>query len=223
MPNIQLSDVIWIRWLVYYLFAVETANTAFDMFTMYEPLILRYEPIVIAGYMVSYAAPPLTSETAGGCWTGTMVAILKLFEKKPQLHDPALLWFLSACVADILITASLVYSLSKRRTGNFLWDLALSKLYTNCLLSTLNARASLNDKATGSSHAARMSSGNARRQIGTFDSPNDDLVSPTYELNTPKSYGPTSSYSQDVEYGITVTKVVERIEDAQPVHPYSTQ
>ena len=40
---------------------------------------------------------------------------------------------------------------------NFIWDLALTKLYSNCLLSTLNARASLQEltgySASGARHA----------------------------------------------------------------------
>ncbi|KAG6915778.1 hypothetical protein DXG01_009860 [Tephrocybe rancida] len=193
----------------------------------------------------------------GGCWTGIMVATVKLFARKPELHNPALLWFLSACVADVLITVSLVFSLSRRKTGfvvtddaiskiirmtvqtgmltaffaigdvvffmtlprtalNFLWDLALSKLYSNCLLSTLNARASMNGKVASTSQGARISTGAARRQ-------HDNFASPTFELDAQKSYDPASSYNRDVEYGITVTKVVERMEDPRPVHPYSTQ
>ncbi|KAJ3763781.1 hypothetical protein EV360DRAFT_65957 [Lentinula raphanica] len=106
----------------------------------------------------------LTSAT-GGFITGIKLVILKVFIKKPELHWSALLWFLPSCVADILITVTLVQSLSKRKNGfsatntmidklirmtvqtgmitNFIWDLALAKLYTNCLMSTLNARSSL--------------------------------------------------------------------------------
>ncbi|KAJ7060519.1 hypothetical protein C8F01DRAFT_1142959 [Mycena amicta] len=121
---------------------------------------------------------------AGGLWTTAKVAIIREFAKKPLLHAPALLWFLSSAVADVLITVSLVLTLSHRKTGfvatdsvidkiirttiqtglvtaifsildvvffmvfphyalNFIWDLALSKLYSNALLSTLNARARL--------------------------------------------------------------------------------
>ncbi|KAJ7080165.1 hypothetical protein B0H15DRAFT_857129 [Mycena belliarum] len=122
---------------------------------------------------------------AGGLWTAGSIGIIKQFSHKPELHDPALLWFLASCVADVLITVSLVMTLSHRKTGfvatdsvidkiirstiqtgfvtavfsildvicfmvfpyyavNFVWDLALSKLYSNALLSTLNARAHLN-------------------------------------------------------------------------------
>jgi len=90
-------------------------------------------------------------------------------------------WLAASAATDIIITASLVHSLLRKRTGyaasddiinriirlsvqtglitavsatmdmalflllkgktwNFIWDLALSKLYSNTLLSTLNAR-----------------------------------------------------------------------------------
>ncbi|KIK65387.1 hypothetical protein GYMLUDRAFT_219372, partial [Collybiopsis luxurians FD-317 M1] len=131
------------------------------------------------------------ASSAGGFITGIKIAMLKLFTKKPELHWSALLWFLTSCVADLLITATLVMSLSKRKTGfdgtdsvidkltrttvqtgmitavcaigdvvffmalprtalNFIWDLALSKLYTNCLMSTLNARTGLSSRGLGS-------------------------------------------------------------------------
>ncbi|KAJ6449891.1 hypothetical protein C8R45DRAFT_947170 [Mycena sanguinolenta] len=49
--------------------------------------------------------------TAGGVWTATIIQILRQFAKKPLLHNSALLWFLAACAADILITVSLVMTL----------------------------------------------------------------------------------------------------------------
>jgi len=295
------KDAPWIRFLVMYLFIIETANTGFDMFIMYEPLILRYgspdgtkffptlfasEPLVIVAVSTpiqlffAWRILKLTKSIwipavivlfaivslAGGIWTGVMVAILKLFAKKPLLHNPALVWFLSSCVADILITASLVFSLTKRRTGfvatddaisrlirmtvqtgmltaffaigdvvffmtlphtalNFLWDLALSKLYTNCLMSTLNARASLNEKVHSSSYGQRVSTMNQRRQLDTCESANaTPLASPLYELDAQKSFDHSSSYPRsDVEFGITVTKVVERLDDARPSLRETTQ
>ncbi|KAJ7267970.1 hypothetical protein C8J57DRAFT_1614259, partial [Mycena rebaudengoi] len=47
----------------------------------------------------------------GGIWTAAMVHILKQSAKKPLLHNSALLWFLAACVSDILITISFVWTL----------------------------------------------------------------------------------------------------------------
>ncbi|KAF8187879.1 hypothetical protein K438DRAFT_1427722, partial [Mycena galopus ATCC 62051] len=64
----------------------------------------------------------------GGIWTTTMVHILKLFVKKPLLHKPALLWFLTSCVADVLITISLVWTLSKKKTGYKATDSVVDKI-----------------------------------------------------------------------------------------------
>ncbi|KAF9254238.1 hypothetical protein L218DRAFT_565509 [Marasmius fiardii PR-910] len=118
----------------------------------------------------------------GGLWTAIMVKTIKVFQRKPELHTPALTWLLASAIADVTITVSLYWSLAQRKTGlkrtddminrilrltvqtglitaifalldvicflalphttiNFIWDFALSKLYTNALLSTLNARA----------------------------------------------------------------------------------
>jgi len=117
----------------------------------------------------------------GGTWLAYTVIVVRQFARKPELHWPALTWLLASAIADVFITGSLVYSLTKRKTGfvqtddtinkiirmtvqtglitaifavldvicflvlpnttlNFVWDLALSKLYTNAVMSTLNAR-----------------------------------------------------------------------------------
>ncbi|KAH9485872.1 hypothetical protein JR316_0002787 [Psilocybe cubensis] len=171
---------------------------------------------------------------------------IKLFARKPELHWPALVWLLSASIADIAITTVLVLTLSRRRTGfvatddaiskiirmtvqtgmitaffaigdviffmslphtalNFLWDLSLSKLYTNCLLSTLNAREELQELA-GSHRRNVVSTSAGRRQETQLDSPAHILASAMYELDQQKS---THTQSADMEYGITITKVVE--------------
>lgn len=185
---------------------------------------------------------------AGGLWTTTRIQVLRLFAEKPMLHVPALLWFLASCVADVLITVSLVLTLSKKKTGfagtdsvvdkiirmtiqtgmvtalfsildvvtfmalphiavNFVWDLALSKLYSNCLLSTLNARQKLNS-------ASRSSTFQRRRtiQLSPAQSGKQDL------LDTAPGTG-SVTYTEgprDLEYGIHMTKIVERMEDPMP-------
>lgn len=48
---------------------------------------------------------------AGGVWTTALIIHIKLFSLKPQLHWPALLWFLASVVADVLIASILVFSL----------------------------------------------------------------------------------------------------------------
>lgn len=48
---------------------------------------------------------------AGGIWTTVKIIMIKSFSRKPELHWSALVWFLSACVADVLITLTLVFNL----------------------------------------------------------------------------------------------------------------
>ncbi|RDB17465.1 hypothetical protein Hypma_001628 [Hypsizygus marmoreus] len=217
-------DSPWIKFLVLYLFVVETINTGLNMVMMYEPLILENgsedattffpilftsEPITIVAVSTpiqffiawrigkisqSWWVPAVIcllalSSLAGGIWTAIAVQTIRRFARKPELHTPALVWFVTAAAADVLITVSLVRSLYIRRTGhsptdavitriitmtiqtgmltavaalgdvifflvlphttiNFIWDLALTKLYANSLMSTLNARASWNNQLT---------------------------------------------------------------------------
>ncbi|KAK7034607.1 hypothetical protein VNI00_012239 [Paramarasmius palmivorus] len=129
----------------------------------------------------------------GGLWTAATVKIVKVFARKPELHTPALTWLVTSAIVDVMITSSLYWSLTRRKTGfkstddsinriirltvqtglvtavfalldvicfltvprttiNFIWDFALSKLYTNALLSTLNARAGWNSLAGTDDH-----------------------------------------------------------------------
>ncbi|KAJ3913968.1 hypothetical protein F5877DRAFT_83266 [Lentinula edodes] len=225
---------------------------------------------IIPGFIVVLA---LTSAT-GGFITGIKVAILKLFIKKPELHWSALLWFLPSCVADIIITITLVRSLSKRKTGfgatntmidklirtypfpvnsaicaigdvacfmalpvrhtaiNFTWDLALAKLYTNCLMSTLNARSALVNRSQTSTSGMFInvvdsaSQKDNRRQTSSstivkFANNLHSLESGTsdvYELESAKTveaaHDQDSSYHENhPELEITVNKFVERTED----------
>ncbi|KAF8808497.1 hypothetical protein BYT27DRAFT_7189007 [Phlegmacium glaucopus] len=187
---------------------------------------------VLAAIVVFFSLVSL----GGGIWTTVLLIHLKLFALKPKLHWPALMWFISAVIADVLITSVLVYNLSKRKTGfsgtddaiekiirmtvqtgmltafcaiadvifflslphtalNFVWDIALAKLYANCLMSTLNARSGLHDLISHKASAQRYVSSVAHRQQDTI-------------LEANCSSNKTSTQS-DVEYGITVTKVVE--------------
>ncbi|KAF8157232.1 hypothetical protein B0H34DRAFT_798528 [Crassisporium funariophilum] len=194
----------------------------------------------------------------GGIWTTIRLVQVKLFSRKPELHTAALVWFLAAVVADVLITSVLVFSLSRRKTGfvatddaiskiirmtvqtgfitaffavgdvvffmtlphtalNFLWDLALSKLYSNCLLSTLNARSGLQEMTGYQSQQRNVVSSGGRRPEGMMDGPAHNLGSAMYELETR-----TFDHS-DVEYGITITKVVETRQDPTPRVRETTQ
>ncbi|KAJ6468784.1 hypothetical protein C8R45DRAFT_1017578 [Mycena sanguinolenta] len=267
------------RRCVGFLFFVETANTSLDMAMMYQPLILEYgqkpiyfpiEPLCVVlvsmpiQLFFAWRIHQLTKSLwipviiavlaiasfAGGVWTAIMVQILRQFAKKPLLHNSALLWFLAACVADILITVSLVITLTKKKTGfsatdgvldtiirmtiqtgmitalfsildvacfmilpaNFVWDLSLSKLYSNCLMSTLNARERLNGASNQSTFRARRSvlispvrSGPSGKQASNFWTP---LGSATYDGGEDRHVS-----MPDLQYGIHMTKIVERIED----------
>ena len=55
---------------------------------------------------------------AGGAWTTGLLVKIKLFSRKPELHWPALVWFLSACVADVMITIVLVLTLVRLRESD---------------------------------------------------------------------------------------------------------
>ncbi|KAL0949030.1 hypothetical protein HGRIS_009125 [Hohenbuehelia grisea] len=65
---------------------------------------------------------------AGGCWTGATVIIVKRFSKKPRLHWPALMWLLASAVSDAIITCTLVFSLSRRKTGFNSTDDAINRI-----------------------------------------------------------------------------------------------
>ncbi|KAJ7473493.1 hypothetical protein FB451DRAFT_292990 [Mycena latifolia] len=160
---------------------VSTPIQIFFAWRIWSITKMVWVPVIISVFAVA--------ALAGGLWTAVKVSIIKEFVHKPELHPSALLWFLSSCVADVLITISLVMTLSHRKTGfvatdsvidkiirttiqtglvtsifsildvicfmvfphyaiNFVWDLGLSKLYSNALLSTLNARAHLNSIST---------------------------------------------------------------------------
>ncbi|KAF5327055.1 hypothetical protein D9619_005009 [Psilocybe cf. subviscida] len=274
------KDAPWIKYLVFYLFVVETINTGCDIAMMYQPLIVQFgHPDAVKFFPTMFAAEPIVIvavstpiqlffawriklltksnilpiivailsivSLAGGTWTTALIVKIKLFSRKPELHWPALVWFISACLADIMITTVLVMNLSKRKTGfiatddaiskiirmtvqtgfltaffavgdvvffmtlphtalNFLWDLALSKLYSNCLLSTLNARSSVADSMAYSSQQrhAISSRGQRNKHDTMMDSP-AHTGSSLYDLNPRKSI---LSHS-DMEYGVTVTKV----------------
>uniref|UniRef100_A0A0W0G955 DUF6534 domain-containing protein n=1 Tax=Moniliophthora roreri TaxID=221103 RepID=A0A0W0G955_MONRR len=260
-------------------FGSDTAVANFPTLFMTEPILMaliacpiqlffawRIQRITMSIWIPLLICLLALTSCGGGIWTGVMVGIVKTFARKPELHTPALVWFLTSCVADVLITLTLVRSLSQRKTGfsstdsvidkiirttvqtgmitaicaigdvaffmslprtalNFLWDLTLSKLYANCLLSTLNARAALNELTKGnpSSNQNRniimdpAPTRETRRQTGRYTETRSVPLSPSYELESSKSLGQTQySSHEDVEYGITVTKVVESRTDPSP-------
>ncbi|KAF8144686.1 hypothetical protein K438DRAFT_576400 [Mycena galopus ATCC 62051] len=212
-------------------------------------------PVVIAVLAVA--------SFGGGVWTTTMIYIYKLFAKKPLLHHPALVWFLTSCVADVMITVVLVWTLTKKKTGfkatdsvvdkiirgtnllhlnrrrliksaatiqtgmvtalfsildvvcfmrlphyaiNFVFDLALSKLYVNCLLSTLNARSKLKEASHASTFLQQRSANLRSPGISakeTFVDSVGPIGSLTYDIGE-------DGRTPDLEYGIHMTKIIER-------------
>lgn len=84
--------------------------------------------------------------SGGGAWTTVLILKVKVFARKPELHWPALLWFLSAVVSDVMITVVLVITLvsmlsvivskitkcaeykNKRKTGYTATDDVISKI-----------------------------------------------------------------------------------------------
>ncbi|KAG6828231.1 hypothetical protein H0H92_008729 [Tricholoma furcatifolium] len=97
----------------------ESINTGFAMFMMYQPLILQYGKSRIDLFCML---------TGGGIWTTIRIAQLRLFADKPLLHTPALVWFVTASAADILITVSLVINLWQKKTGHATTDALIDRI-----------------------------------------------------------------------------------------------
>ncbi|KAF8206757.1 hypothetical protein K438DRAFT_447972 [Mycena galopus ATCC 62051] len=153
----------------------------------------------------------LTSITSavGAVWTGIIVYRVKEYIHKPDVNNPALVWSVSTAGADVMITASLIWSLRHRRTGvkrtddainiivrntvqtgaltvaftlldvilfvalsrstlNFVFDFGLPKLYSNALISTLNAR---NGGAIGERAPNFLFSGSNSQQVASTRMP----------------------------------------------------
>ncbi|KAJ2915909.1 hypothetical protein MD484_g4531, partial [Candolleomyces efflorescens] len=218
--------------------------------TKYFPMMFAAEPIVIVAVSTpiqiffAWRVKLLTKSNwlaglicffsiislGGGIWTTALIIKVKVFARKIELHWSALVWFLAACVADVLITVVLVVTLSRRKTGfsatddaiekiiritvqtgaltalfaigdvvffmsmghtalNFLWDLALSKLYANCLLSTLNARMTVKEASHGSLNQRQMGCGSS----GTTGHAHVNVnVNTQYRRGTPGANGLTA-------------------------------
>ncbi|KAJ7246105.1 hypothetical protein B0H12DRAFT_1126802 [Mycena haematopus] len=136
--------------------------------------------------MRNYFIPALIGMTSvtsmvGAVWTSIIVHQIKFYASKPKVNTTALIWSCAASAADLIITVSLFWTLSRRKTGikrtddtintiarhaiqtglltvtfgaldvglfvalpnntlSFFFDFGLPKLYSNSLVSTLNAR-----------------------------------------------------------------------------------
>ncbi|GJJ11578.1 hypothetical protein Clacol_005813 [Clathrus columnatus] len=135
--NIGLYGILLVQ--VLYLVICDTLNTVFDIGVIYEPLVFRY------GTPRAVERIPVMLYVVGGIATSICSTILFDFSQLEQFKGAVITWLASSAIADICITLSLVLSLVKRRTGHSRTNDAIDriirpKLYTNSLLSTLNAR-----------------------------------------------------------------------------------
>jgi hypothetical protein len=252
-------------------------STPIQIFIAWRIMIIsRSKPIPVIICVLGLVA------FAGAIWLTVTVIRVRQFSRKPDLHNPALVWLLASAVADVVITSALVYSLSQRKTGidstdgaidrivkltiqtglvtaifatldvifflaiphstlNFTFDFSLSKLYSNALLSTLNARISWNVNASGFRSSAIAQDNvlfgheDSRRQPGPLNSTvqtgtNFDVeMSSNFGMETTKSDGrdvewmsptsdytsgsdsPTKSRTHDLEVGINVIREVRAL------------
>jgi hypothetical protein len=266
------ADRLWLRLFVAYLALAETANTACDMYLVYQPLVQQFGKIeavtffpktlsaaaivtvlistpvqLFMGWRISVITGSRKISFlialfslvafAGGVWVTVNVIVLKTFDKKDtfQFNLPGVMWFIASAVTDILITFTLVFTLSRRKTGHsrttnavnriirltiqtglvtmvfalldlllftlnsktaisFVFDFSVSKLYTNALLSTLNARAgwsNLNNVdednvlfGTTANYTSGQISSSVIRKTGTNGG---TTLGDRYELKAPKS------------------------------------
>ncbi|KAF9490595.1 hypothetical protein BDN71DRAFT_1592778 [Pleurotus eryngii] len=302
------NDKPWIRYLILYLFILETLNTGFDIGMMYEPLIVRYatpRATIVAPIMLS--ADPIATVmistpvqlfiawriniitksrlTAGivsffsicafigGIATTISVTLIPEYARLHEFDGAVITWLASSAAADIVITSSLVISLYRRKTGvratddvinriirlsvqtgmitaisaaadviifvvvpnttlNFVWDFALSKLYTNSLLSTLNARAGWNNLTGSDQHNVLFGDDHNNTMIRTMKSSErskssnpQKIVTGVYELEPHRSSAQSSSALDssakndgDLEHGVNITRIVHQFEDPLPTN-----
>ncbi|KAF8188923.1 hypothetical protein K438DRAFT_1972106 [Mycena galopus ATCC 62051] len=93
----------------------------------------------------------------GASWTAVLVNEVKNYASQPKVDTTALVWSCCSSAADLLITLSLFWGLASidtkenrrqahrrhdlhHRSPSFFFDSGLPKLYSNPVISTLNAR-----------------------------------------------------------------------------------
>ncbi|KAF7342889.1 hypothetical protein MSAN_02005300 [Mycena sanguinolenta] len=304
------KDRLWMRVLVWGVFTVETANTGFAMYMIFQPLILNYGVFPLCVLVVAFPIQlfflwrirALTGNNflpaiillfalvslGGGIWTTVMVPIVAKFENIPRLYRSAEVWLIAAAVTDLCIAVSLALALRRKKTGftstdsvvdkiirsallhsllcllhksplrsfsdspngrvdvgshrafsvphtdltyralfsildvvcfltfkgdtiNFMWNIPLSKLYANCLLSTLNARRSLNRRMDGRSID---SSGRQANVVLTNTNIVGALGADSKMQDPTPSNDDTMLTDEESHHpfgGIRMTKIVERV------------
>ncbi|KAJ7778918.1 hypothetical protein B0H16DRAFT_1711269 [Mycena metata] len=108
--------------------------------------------------------------------------------------------------AIVNVLDMLSFLVIKNSTFNFMWSNPLSKLYSNCMMSTLNARTDLKQSlpthVSGSADRSAGSRGFMAARLVTLD--NKDTIGGT------TTYQTQTLTNDDPEYGIRMNKVVER-------------
>ncbi|KAJ7176980.1 hypothetical protein C8R46DRAFT_47264 [Mycena filopes] len=277
----QRKDALWIRLLVFYVFFIETSNTALDIAVMYQPLILEYGTIPGALPTVFLTQPLCIALVAfpievffiwriysltearilpaiffvlsllafgGGIWTTVALGGAGRWDNVSVSFHAASLWIAASMTTDLCIAFCLAWVLRKKKTGfgvtdtvvdriirmtvqtglitaivnildlfsflfvknstlNFMWSNPLSKLYSNCMMSTLNARSNLKDSLPD--HIADSHSGPTRGNMGV-----DSVLvaAPRFPLHNKTAIGRSDSANDvsDGGYEIRMHKVVER-------------
>ncbi|KAF7761965.1 hypothetical protein Agabi119p4_9957 [Agaricus bisporus var. burnettii] len=218
------------------------ASTPVQLFIAWRIIVIsgkRHIPLIIGLFSLI--------STGGAIWLAYTVVDIREFSRKAELHWPALTWLIAAMIADVIIAASLGYSLAKRRTGiaqtddtinriirmtiqtglvtaiftilevicfllipnstlNFVWDLALSKLYTNALLSTLNARTSF-----GMSTNVLFTEKSINRDVSTMHGVQFTLSGRSRSLDISPSGNGCGRTVENIEIGVVPVKEVREI------------
>ncbi|PPR00626.1 hypothetical protein CVT24_005487 [Panaeolus cyanescens] len=98
-------------------------STPIQLFIAYR--IYRLQKSIWIALLVTILA---ILSCCGGVWTTIRVLSYRVFAKKPETHPPVMLWLIGSATADILITASLSYSLWVRRTGIRATDAIITRI-----------------------------------------------------------------------------------------------
>ncbi|KAJ7041635.1 hypothetical protein C8F04DRAFT_1079541 [Mycena alexandri] len=272
----QRKDALWIRLLVFYVFFVETCNTALDISIMYQPLILDYgtipgnlptvfltQPLCISLVQIPvemffiWRIHTLTGSRiipgifialsvvafGGGIWTTVALAGAGRWDNVSVSFHAATLWIAASMTTDLCIAFCLAWVLRRKKTGfgdtdtvvdriirmtvqtglvtavcnildllsflliknstlNFMWSNPLSKLYSNCMMSTLNARSNL--KQSLPDHIS--DSGPRREDIGGASVL---VAAPPFPFHA-KTRSTLADDFNDREYGIRMNQVADR-------------
>ncbi|KAJ7742868.1 hypothetical protein B0H16DRAFT_1019145 [Mycena metata] len=121
-------------------------------------------------------------------------------------------------IVNILDILSFIFL--KGKTVNFMWNIPVSKLYSNCMMSTLNARAGFMDTLAAPVSGGFSAPTYPSTNLSSSDDPGVFVAAPRFSLdNKDTMVGSERHQTQgfgddrlgDVEYGIRMDKIVERV------------